>query len=228
MTEQSVAVSARGIAVRRSPGMAYGPLDLEVEAGGVTVLVGPAGEGRTALLLTLAGRMSPSEGTLTVFGRGRTRDIFADAAVAGIDELDSPPYGVTVGDLVTERIRWDAPWYRLVRKAGSSELDRVCAPVFGPRTPPSATDVVGELGELDGLLLRIALADSSAPRVLVVGDLDRLGSAYDRDVLLDRLVALGEQRTVITASSDAVDPSSGIVAQISVVPSGRHEQKDVG
>jgi len=96
-------------------GPVYGPVDLDVEAGGVSVLVCPAGSGRTALLMTLAGRMSPAAGELTVFGRRRARDIFAIAPLAGFDELDTVAESVTVRDLITEQLRWDAPWYRLVR-----------------------------------------------------------------------------------------------------------------
>ena len=92
-------------------GPVYGPVDLDVPAAGVTVMVCPAGSGRTALSMTLAGRMRPTSGSLSVFGRTRARDIFAVAALAGIDELDTVAESVTVGDLITEQLRWDAPWY---------------------------------------------------------------------------------------------------------------------
>ena len=62
--------------MRGPSGPVYGPIDLDVDAGGVTVLVGPSGVGRIALLMTLAGRMRPESGSLTVFGRTRVRDIF--------------------------------------------------------------------------------------------------------------------------------------------------------
>lgn len=65
------AVIARGIRMRGPWGPVYGPVDLEIEDGGLTVLVCPAGSGRTALLMTLAGRMAPVSGELTVFGRRR-------------------------------------------------------------------------------------------------------------------------------------------------------------
>ncbi len=51
------ALVARGIRMSGPWGPVYGPIDLDVDAGGVTVLVCPAGTGRTALLMTLAGRM---------------------------------------------------------------------------------------------------------------------------------------------------------------------------
>lgn len=185
-------------------GPVYGPVDLEVEAGGVTVLVCPAGSGRTALSMTLAGRMRPKSGTLSVFGRTRARDIFAAAALAGIDELDTVYESVTVCDLITEQLRWDARWYRLIRRADEADLARVCGPVFGELPLPPLSEYVEELTELDGLLLRIALANTARPPLLVVGNLEQVTSDHNRDLLVGRLVDLGREQTVLTASVNGV------------------------
>lgn len=218
-TEQQqpkAAVVARGIAVSGPWGPAYGPVDLDVEAGGLTVLLGPAGSGRVALLMTIAGRMKPSAGTLTVFGESRARDIFAGAALAGIEQLDSIFESVTVRDLITEQSRWDAPWYRLVRRAGEAELEAICRPVFGDLPLPGLSEYVEELSELNGLLLRIALANTARPPLLVVGSLDQVASDRQRVTLIRRLVALGEQQTVITASANGVAAELGVRKQIPV------------
>lgn len=198
------AITARAITMRGPWGPVYGPIDLDVEAGGVTVLVCPPGSGRTALLMTLAGRMRPASGDLTVLGHRRARDIFAHAALAGIDELDTVAESVTVRDLVTEQLRWDAPWFRLIGRAGTSDVARVCGPVFGDLPLPPLTEYVEELGELDGLLLRIALADTARPPLLVVGNLEQVTSDDHRALLVDRLVDLGRTRTVVTASVNGV------------------------
>ncbi len=181
-------------------GPVYGPVDLDVDAGGVTALVCPAGSGRTALLLTLAGRMRPATGELTVLGRTRAKDIFAASALAGIDELDTVAESVTVRDLITEQLRWDAKWYQLVRRADEADLATVCGPVFGDLPLPPLGEYFEELSELDRLLLRIALANTSRPPLLVVGHLDFVTSDRNRAVLIDRLVDLGRQQTVITAT----------------------------
>lgn len=195
-------------------GPVYGPIDLDIEASGVTVLVCPAGTGRTALLMTLAGRMRAVAGDLSVFGRTSARTIFEVAALAGVDELDTVAESVTVRDLLTEQLRWDAPWYRLVRRAGEEELHRVCGPVFGELPLPPLTEYAEELSELDGLLLRIALANTSRPPLLVVGDLDQVTSDRNRDILVDRLIELGREQTVITATVNGV--TQDVRAQIEV------------
>lgn len=226
-----MAVTARGIAMVGPWGRVFGPLDLDIPAGGTTVLVGPSGSGRTALMMSLAGRMKPSAGTLTVLGQRKARRIFEMAAVAGIEQIDAIYESVTVEDLITEQLRWDAPWYRLIRRAGDAERDAICRPVFGDLPLPRLHDYVEHLDEMTGLLLRIALANTARPPLLVVGSIDEIKNSRDRAILLTRLVALGEQQTVITSSSNPIPDGFGLAGQITVdhleraelVP-GRHEK----
>lgn len=196
-------------------GPVYGPIDLDVDAGGVSVLVYPTGTGRTALLMTLAGRMKPVEGQVTVFGHSRARDIFANSALACIDELDAVAESVTVRDLVTEQKRWDASWYRFIGPADEQDLTRLCAPVFGEVAPPALTAYFDELTELERTLLRIALANTAAPPLLVVGNLDHITDDGNRDIVLQRLIALGESQTVITATVNGVTDQN-VRAQLNV------------
>ena len=214
------AIVARAIAVRGPWGPVYGPLDLGLPRGGLVVLVTPPGSGRTALLLTLAGRMKPTTGTLDVLGQTRAAAIFERSALAGVEELDAVSDSVTVGDLLTEQLRWDAAWYRLVRRADADDLARVCGPVFGPLPLPALSAYVDQLTELDALLLRIALANTAAPALLVVGSLDQVDEDGSRAELVRRLVALGERQTVVTASANPVSTELGVRAQVSVDEKG--------
>ncbi|MBO0680746.1 hypothetical protein JRC04_25050 [Mycolicibacterium sp. S2-37] len=215
------AVTARGISMSGPWGPVYGPVDLDIPAGGVTALVCPAGSGRTALLMTLAGRMRPKTGTLSVFGHTRPRRIFDAAALAGIDEIDQVVESVTVRDALTEQLRWDAAWYRLVRRADDAQLRAVCGPVFGDLPLPPLTEFVEELTELDRLLLRIALADTSRPPLLVIGNLDYVTSDRNRELLVERLIDLGRSQTVVTATVNGV--AHPAVHQIAVANTSRAE-----
>jgi energy-coupling factor transporter ATP-binding protein EcfA2 len=225
--ERPPAVVAREIRMRGPWGPVYGPVDLEIPDGGLTVLVCPAGSGRTALLLTLAGRMAPQSGTLTVLGATRVHDIFAKSALAGIDELDTVPESVTVRDLITEQLRWNAPWYRLVPRADEATLNTVCAPVFGPHPLPPLDEYFEELTELDRLLLRIALANTARPPLLVVGHLDYVTSDVNRDLLIERLIDLGRNQTVVTATVNEVDRQD-VRSQIPVANTDRAELSQKG
>jgi len=202
--EPPPAIRADGICMSGPWGPVYGPVDLIVPAGGLSVLVCPASAGRNALLMTLAGRMKPKSGSLAVFGASRARDIFKISALAGIDEIDTVSESVTVRDLITEQLRWDAPWYRFVRQAGEAELVRVCAPIFGDLPLPPLMEYFELLSELDRLLLRIALANTRRPPLLVVGNMDFVTSDFYRDVLAERLIDLGRTQTVITATVNGV------------------------
>jgi energy-coupling factor transporter ATP-binding protein EcfA2 len=216
------AVVARGIAMTGRWGTVFGPLDLDIPAGGVTVLVGPEGLGCTALLLTLAGRMRPLGGVVRVLGHTGASQIFRLATPAALGDLDTVDDSVTVSDVVTEQMRWNAPWYRAVHRAGGCEVDAMCRSVFGPLPSPPGSAFVGELSDLDQVLLRIALANTRWRPLLVVGGLHQVSSRRCRDILLCRLADLGRSQTVITAAPDEVshecvraqirvgDPAAGV------------------
>ncbi|MCW2550618.1 MAG: hypothetical protein JWR78_399 [Mycobacterium sp.] len=89
---------------------------------------------------------------------------------------------VTVRDLITEQMRWDA-----VR------------PVFGPLPLPELTAYVDQLTQLDAVLLRIALANTAVPPI----ESDAGESALEHLKAFDRLfhgvitLAEGEAHQVI-------------------------------
>ncbi|WP_198169752.1 ATP-binding cassette domain-containing protein [Agromyces laixinhei] len=212
-----VLLEASGIGVDASWGHIYGPLDMTVHARGVTVLVGAGGRGRTSLLLTLAGRMKPTMGSLTAFGReGDAHHLFGHAAIANIDEVDGITQTIRVHDIVTEQIRWAAPWYGWVPQSTEDDLERICRPTFGDYALPTMDAMVEELPEFTATLFRIAVANIRKPPLLVVGGVDNLASDVSSRRLLGRLIALGREQTVITADVNGVDVRDGIRASIAV------------
>ncbi len=224
--EEQTAVVARAIRVSGPWGPVYGPIDLTIPAGGLNVLVCPAGSGRTALMMTLAGRMRPTSGELTVAGARRAQDIFALSALAGVDELDTVPESVTVANLITEQLRWNASWYRLIPKADEAALIRVCAPVFGELPVPALGEYFEALSELDRLLLRIALANIRRPPMLVVGSVDNVTCDANRDLLIERLIDLGGSQTVVTATVNGAG-AHPVRSQLAVPNTDRAELSDL-
>ncbi|MGC4933486.1 ATP-binding cassette domain-containing protein [Gordonia sp. DT30] len=191
---------ADAIEVRASWGHVFGPTSLTVRPGGVSVLVGSGGRGRTALLLTLAGRMRPTKGKLTSFGRtNAARYLFARAAIADIDEIDGIEQAIRVRDVLTETLRWMSPWYKWVPQSTTDDLERICRPVFGPHAIPPLDAFVEELPEFSATLFRIAVANARRPPILVVGGVDRLNRVDSSHKLMQRLVDLGRSQTIITA-----------------------------
>ncbi|RVW09554.1 hypothetical protein EGT67_11210 [Prescottella agglutinans] len=202
------AVVATGLTRSGSLGPVFGPVNLRIPFGGLAVVQGFAGSGRTSLLLTLSGRMRPSSGKLSVLGRTKPAAIRAVSAIAGFDGIDSISESVTVRDLITEQIRWDATWYLLIRRAGQRELEQVCAPVFGDRPLPKLGEYVSDLGELDNLLLRIAVANTQVPPLLLVDDLEQVREERDRALLVEHLAVLGSRQTVIASAVNPLPPNS--------------------
>lgn len=199
---------AEQVARRGALGPVFGPVSLRIPFGGLAVIQDFAGSGRTSLLLTLSGRMKPSTGNLTVFGRTKRTQIRAMSAIAGFAGIDTISESVTVRDLITEQIRWDATWYRLIRRAGQRQLEQVCAPIFGDRPLPKLTEYVSDLGELDGMLLRIAVANTRTPPLLLIDDLEQVREESDRARLVERLAVLGDRQTVIASAVNPLPPGS--------------------
>lgn len=206
-----VLLTAEGLGVKASWGSVYGPVDLQVRRGGLTVLVGSGGRGRTALLLTLAGRMKPTSGSLTAFGRrNKAQNLFSHAGLGYIDEIDGIRQAIRVRDVLTEQLRWSASWYKFVGVAGQDDLERMCRPVFGPLTLPTLDAFVEELPELTAALFRVAMANTGKPPLLVVGGADNLNRDVSAMRFIERLIDLGREQTVITADVNGVVPQPGI------------------
>jgi ABC-type molybdenum transport system ATPase subunit/photorepair protein PhrA len=204
-----LAVRATGLRLHGSRGTVYGPVDLEIEPGTLAVIQGPQGGGRSSLLLTLAGRMVPDDGSrLSVLGeplpRRRTavQRRAAIAGFAGIDDLDE---SVTVGDVVRERLAWLSPWFRRVPRVDQQTFARLAAPVFGERPLPRTDTLVWDLDEVDAMLLRVTLAMAQHPDLLVVDDVDQVHDSRRRQTVWTRLEAIAATGTTVVAAVASLD-----------------------
>jgi len=184
------AVEASALQVRGPDGPVFGPIDLTIPAGGLHVLAGPSGSGRTTALLTLAGRFKPQRGTVRVLGSADHRAIRRLVAVAGAAGVDEPDAAVRVRDLVRERLAWSVPWYRRTPRVDGERCARLLAPAFGPLDPPPGSAYVQDLTDLDRMLLRVALALMDGPRMLVVDDLEQVRALDEQVALTHRLAAI--------------------------------------
>jgi ABC-type Mn2+/Zn2+ transport system ATPase subunit len=193
VTEATALITATGLGVNGEHGPLFSDIDLALSEGFHAIQM-PGGPGQTALLLTLAGRFKPSQGTLTVLGDTTPRAIRRHCAIAAFSDIDELEESVTVQTVLAEQRRWLAPWYaQIPREAGTSTLTEV----FGETTPPSTDTYLVELSDLELFLLRIALATMSNRPILVVGDLEQVRDNARRATAVDRLGALAAKRTVV-------------------------------
>ncbi|MBU4337102.1 MAG: AAA family ATPase [Actinobacteria bacterium] len=203
------AVRAQNLSLHTRRGVVYGPVDLTIEPGTLTVVQAPQGGGRSSLLLTLAGRMRPDTSSrLTVLGErlpSRARQVQRRSAIAGFAGIDQLDDSVTVADAVRERLSWMAPWYHRVPRADQAAVDALVAPVFGPRPHPRAATVIWDLDEVDAMLLRISLAFATRPELLVVDDIDQVHDDRRRQTLWSCLEALAGTGTTVVAAVASLD-----------------------
>jgi ABC-type multidrug transport system ATPase subunit len=199
------AVRAAALQLDGKRGRIYGPVDLDIAPGTVTLVTGRSGSGKTSLLLTLVGRMRPNRGAdLVVLGRrlpGRAVGVQRRSAAVGIHGLDDLDEEVTVAAAVREREAWLAPWYRIVRTPDDERVAEVCAGVFGRNELPRAGQLVHELDEAANLQLRLALALLSDPQLVVVDDIDALRDTDSRRLVWESLRTLSERGVTVIASA---------------------------
>ena len=200
-------INADSLELSAGRGPVYGPLSFEL-GGGLSVIRGDAGSGRTSLLLTLAGRMKPDAGVLTVGGHPLPRDLravqkmTAVCGFAGIDDLED---SVTVGAALKERRAWLAPWWQRVGRLNDVDVAEICAPTFGAVPIPHTGTVIWDLSDTQKFLLRITLAMMSGPDILFVDDLEQVRGRDSRAVLWSRLAFLASENTAVVVSSSSLD-----------------------
>lgn len=206
-------ITARQIELHEPRGHIFGPWDFELAAGGVTLVQAPMSVQRTALLLALCGRMHLTGGTLTVLGwTDQPREVFKRSSIACLDEAEQIKPAVSVRDLVTEALRWHAPFFTWVPKADEAALAELCADTFGDIALPDLDELIENLPVVQQLLLRIAIANIGRPPLLVVGRLDQFSSDTDQSVVLERLIHIGKAQSVIVG--DVNPPPSGSGVQV--------------
>lgn len=186
-------IIAAGLGVDGEHGPLFTDIDLELTPGFHAIQM-PGGWGQTALLLTLAGRLKPTHGTVTVCGETDPKAIRRHCAIAAFADIDELEDSVTVQTVLAEQRRWLAPWYRRVPiEAGESALREV----FGELTPPAPETYISELSDLDLFLLKVTLALFSNRPILVVGDLEQVRDNSRRAIAIERLGAVATQRSVV-------------------------------
>ena len=203
---------ARGLTVRSGGSTVVGPVDLTAHAGEMVIVEGPAGSGRSALLLALTGRMRGVGGELEV-GEGtgeRPRSLRATTSVARLGtivDLDDP---LTVGESVTERCLTEG----IPEREGSHRLT-VLGDTLGFRVPREAT--VGELSMLTRVLFMTLLAQLRPAALTVIDDLDHDLSPGDQAVALDHLSGFAAKTgTVIVVSTVSAPhvPTGGTLIEL--------------
>jgi len=171
---------AAGLGMLTKIGWVFQNVDLTLRPGSVAAVVGPAGTGRSSLLLALTGRLAANTGRLMVAGHlmeDAQAQIRAITAVARIGSLAVPEPGLTVRESIDERCLIDD----VNTKIGRTRFVDACN-AMRVTFDPSA--LVGTLIGEQATLFAVALASVRISAVLVLDDLDRGAGLQGRTVRL--------------------------------------------
>lgn len=178
-------------------GPVFRDLRFSVPQGGLAVVAGPSGSGRSALLLTLAGRMRAWTGALRVGGRDAARESRAVRRISSVARIDTmidlePQH--TVGEAITERALIDD-----VAPRSAAMIVNRSAREYGLELDDSM--LIGRLPALDRAILTALLATVRAADLVVFDDADRGLDPAEQATLLSVLAGLGEDFTTVVAST---------------------------
>ena len=182
-------VVARGLGMRGVRGRAYQGVDLDLAGGQAHAICAENKGGKTELLLTLAGRMLATEGSLSIAGVNARH-------LRGLDKV-RPLAGLGFFERVN-----DVERFLRVRTVVSAELSLAGRPSGRTATEEylsrwgladHAATVIDDLERRDFDLLGIALGMVGDPRILVVGDIERDLTEHQSHALADRLCDLAHR-----------------------------------
>jgi len=203
-----VRVERLGLATRTRP--VFSDLSFCLERRTLTVVVGPSGSGRSALLLAVSGRMAGLTGTVRLGDKTRTRpaELRRCTSLARLATLVGPEDKLTVAESLIERALIDG-----VRVADAERAVAVAEQAFAVTLPRGR--LVEELGAYEQALLCVALAVVRPAELVLLDDADRGLDVADQVRLyaaLERLCATGP--TVLAATTER----AAVPAGVAVVP----------
>ncbi|MGC0421514.1 ATP-binding cassette domain-containing protein [Embleya sp. AB8] len=187
-----VEITAVGLAADGPDGPIFRDVRLTAPAAGLTVLVGPAGAGRTSLLLALGGRFRTHAGTVTVAGSRDPATARAHTALARARPgLDLEPH-LFVSETVAER--------RAIGGGRPTEaaLDRMYDLL---RVDPPGHVLIEHLAAVEQLLFAVALAAATQPGAVLVDDVDSGLGGADLSRVWRALRDLADTGTTVVATA---------------------------
>ena len=203
-------IEARLLSLATREGAVFGDLEFTVPRGGLAVVAGPSGSGRSALLLTLAGRMRGWTGALRIGGYDAARESRAVRRFSSIARIGSmielePRH--TVGEAITERALIDN-----VRPRPAHQIVHHAAREFDLRLDDDA--LIDRLTAVDRGILAVLLATVRPAELVIFDDVDRDLDPEQQGRLWAVLEAFtGDQITVVasTVHADAVPAGARLI-----------------
>lgn len=202
-TPRGASIHVENLGLRTRRGWVFRDVSFDVPGGTLASIAGPAHSGRSALLLSVAGRMRPTEGSVAIDGIDvtsdpkRARRTVGVGLFEGLNELDRD---LTVAD----QLRQELMLHPEVGRRDVASLVREVGLSVDPGT------LVEDLTPLERSLLGVALALVGSPAAIVVDDIDRDLGAAERPVLWRALEDIAARGTTVLAA--CIDHEAAIAA----------------
>ena len=182
----TAAITAAGLTAETSAGPVYNDVTVSLPAGEWLVVHGPSGAGKTALLLTIAGRMGFTTGRLRVAGHLLPQEARAarkDVALGEFRSINELEDNLSVDQHIAERlsIKRFGLWVSRskvtpVRDLWNDALASAWADAGMPHEPISGSTLVDSLTPVQRSTLAVSLALLDDPTIVVVDDVDAVRS----------------------------------------------------
>ena len=201
-------VEGLGLATRA--GRVFSDVSFTLEPRTLAVVLGPAGSGRSALLLAVCGRMRGTTGSVRLGDRSlstRPADLRRATSVARLGTVVQLEEQLSVAESTTERALVDG-----VQRADAEAALAAAEEAFGVTFPRDR--LVQDLGAYEQTLLAVALATARPAELVVLDDADRSLDVADQQRLyaaLARLCATGPSILAASAEAAAVPAGTPVV-----------------
>jgi ABC-2 type transport system ATP-binding protein len=209
--DHAIAFRAAGLVKRYRRARALDGLDLELEPGRMTVLLGHNGAGKSTLLRAALGVVKPERGSLVVAGQDPLRRPDEVRRKVGYvpDRPDAPPW-MTIAELC-----------RFSRAHQPRWSDRTADELIDALDVPRETRL-GAMSKGQGMKAMLVLALAHDPDVLLLdepfGGLDPL---VREDVLRAVIGALRSERRTVLCATHELDVAARIADRVAIVAAGR-------
>ncbi len=199
---------AAGLGLRGPRGWVYKDVDIDIPAGSLALVLGPEGSGKTSLLLSMAGRMRPTGGTLHVGGIDATRRRSAARRLVGLGEFHQVN---EMDDTLTVRDQVMAELALHGRRWRRAKVEPLLDPLGHELDPHQR---ISDLSAPDRLLFGVALALLTDPPIVAVDRVDADLDPHEQARVLEQLRRLTERG--VTVLGGALDPALTSAADVVV------------
>lgn len=211
-------ICARGLGLKLPRGQAYLDVDLDIERGEFCSIVANGGEGKTELLLTLAGRMKQTHGTLTVAGYPLPRKRSRVQRISGMgffEHVNDVQPVLTVASVVAAELN-------LYSKRSGRRAVREFLEAGG--FEDIARRKIESLDRVSYVNLGIALGLVGAPQLLVVDDVESELTRSQSISIMEGLRRIARECgvTVVVACAD-YDLAVAADRAVPISPSARRQ-----